>query len=404
MFKTTKRHSSKGYWTISLGILGLFVIASFLISLPLAGEAISKKVGKNIYLGSNEKIEKSFIGAGETIEINTPIGGDLIVAGASIVISSTVQGDILAAGAELRTKGKVNGNLRVAGGNVNIENEVGKNATVFGGNVILEDGSVINGDLIIFGGNIELRGKIKGNVEGAGGNIVLAGPVDGNVNLRLDPKGGIITLLPSTQIKGNLTYSAPEKADIKSGAEVLGEILKKPIKEPLPLHPAKKILSPGFFFLKLISLFGLLVVGLVIISLMPKKTREITSLIMTKPLLSIGWGVIFFIITPIIILLLFFTLIGIPLALIGMVLYLIGLYIAKIFVGIAVGQKLLEQFKKKTSSTKSKTSKKQQTLFWPMVLGIVIFVIITSIPFIGWPIKLMAVWWGIGAICLVIKR
>jgi hypothetical protein len=383
-------------------ILGFFITVSLLISLPIVGEAVSKKVGKNVYLGPEEKIEKSFIGAGETIEINAPIGNDLIVAGANIVISSAVQGDVLAAGAELRTKGKIEGNIRIAGGNLRIENEVEKNATLAGGIVILDENSVINGDVIVAGGNIELRGTIRGDVKGVGENIVLAGPIEGNVDLKLDSQEGKLTLLPGALIKGNLTYSAPEEADIKSGAEVLGEIFKKPIKEIPSRQLSKKIFGFGFLFLKLISLFGLLVVGLVIISLIPGvKVREITNQMMTKPLPSFGWGIIVLIISPVIFLLLFFTIIGIPLALIGLVLYFVSLYIAKVFVGIAVGQKLLEHSEKKISLTKSK---KEQSLFWPMVLGMIIFVIITSIPFIGWLIKLVAVWWGLGAVCLVIKK
>ena len=43
-------------------------------------------------------------------------------------------------------------------------------------------------------------------------------------------------------------------------------------------------------------------------------------------------------------------------------------------------------------------------IIWPLILGLVIFVIVTSIPIFGWVIKLAAIWWALGAFFQVKKE
>ena len=371
-------------------ISSLLVVIVCLTVLSLTAQAAIQDSKKNIYISSEEVIEGNFIQAGGTVDFNGQAQKDVIIAEGNINITGPVKGDVIVAGGNIKIKGEVAGNVRVAGGTIEIDNKVGKNVNVFGGTVIIGQDAEIGWDVLVFGGNIEIRGKVGGNIRGRGGNAILANEVGGNVDLKIDPKEGQLILYPQANIKGNLTYTASQEAEIKEGAKIAGETIYKPTVKPSvpPVTPIKKALGVSYFVGKIIGLLALLVVGLLIILLARKTSKEIGEKMLEKPWVNLGWGVIYLIITPIVLILVAITVIGIPLSLITLAFYLITLYLTKIFVGIALGQKLLRWMKKK----------QEVSLVWGMILGVIVFSILTNLPFVGWIIGLLGTCWALGAI------
>ena len=87
-----------------------------------------------------------------------------------------------------------------------------------------------------------------------------------------------------------------------------------------------------------------------------------------------------------------FTVIGIPLGIIIMLSYLIYIYLTKIFVSLFIGRGFLKFF---GSSPKSG---------WTLLVGLIIYVILTSIPFIGWILNIIFVFIGFGALLIYYKQ
>lgn len=369
-------------------VLSLLIGLGFLISLPLTTKALIKDSKKNIYIGSEEVIEGNFIQAGKTIDFNGQAEKDVIIVGESINITGPVKGDVIVIGGNIRIKGEVEGNVRIVGGTIEIDSKVGKNVNVFGGTVVIGPNAEIGWDVLVGAGSVEIRGKVNGNIKGGAGSVILANEVGGNVDLKLDSDDGQLILYPQANIQGNLTYSASQGAEIKEGAQIAGEVVYKPVVLPVTSTEFKKALGISYFIGKIISLLALLVVGLLIILLFRKKSKEIGKIMLDKPWTNLGWGLIYLIITPIVLILIAITLIGIPLALIGLACYLITLYVAKVFIGIALGQKLLKWWNKK----------QEISLIWAMVLGVISFSILTNLPFIGWIISFLGICWALGAI------
>ena len=365
----------------------------FLISFPLIGQAAFGERGKNIYVGPEEIIENNFIAAGGIIDFNGQAKKDVIVTGGTINITGPVQGDVIVAGGTVKVKGEVSGNVRVAGGTIEIDSKIGKNLNAFGGIIIVSQEAEIGWDILTAGGNIEIRGKVNGDVTGLGESIILASEVGGDVDFSIESeKEGQLILYPQTKIKGDLIYSAPQKAEIKEGTEIEGETVYKGfVPSSLTL---KSSLGISYFLRKIISLLGLLLIGLLIVVLTKKQSKAIAKRMIDRSWNSLGWGLIYLIITPIILILVLITVIGIPLALITFVFYLIVLYIAEIFIGIVLGQKLLQWW----------TKKSEVSLIWAMVLGVILFSIITDLPFVGWIISLLGICWALGAIVEIKKQ
>lgn len=374
-------------------IIGLFIFSYFLLFSFSPAQAIVQKTGENISLNSNEIIEDDFFASGQTIEINGLIKGDLFVFGQNIIINGNVEGDVIGAGQQITINGTVNGNIRIFGQIVKFNNQTDKNINVFGQNIFFSEKSGIGKNLLIFGENIEANGKIDGTVFGNGEKISLAGENNKNVYLNT----ASLILQPKTIIKGNLDYVAPQKAEMKSGAQILGKTFYK-----IPSFEKKeRKYTVAFFFWKLVSLFGFLIIGLIFISLFPKKTLEIVDQIKKTPWKNLAYGIICFIITPIISLFLIAMLIGIPLAFVGMCLYFILLYLAQLFVGITIGVEIDKKIRKPKEEIANQEQK--NNLIWPMILGMTILIILFSVPYLGWIFKLMAIWLGLGGMIGIVK-
>lgn len=367
------------------------LIGLFLIALPIAVFAANKKMSQSVYIGPEEIVDGNFIKAGNIIDISGAVNGDVIVAGNSITISGPVAGDVIAAASRLKITGPIGGSIRAIASTIEIDSEVERNVWAAAANISLGNNSQVGWDVFAAAGSLEIKGPVGGNVWATTGSLALGNEVGKKVIASLDTEGQII-LYPQAKIGGDLVYYAAsdQQLVLKEGAQVIGETTQKEvIKRP------ERVFGPTSFFFKIISLFSLLVVGLVLISLVPKKVLEVQEEMVKRPGPSLGWGLVYFFIIPIIVILLMITIIGIPLALIIIPLYLIGLYVAKVLAGFALGLLLLNKLVKE---------KYKGSLVWPLVFGLIILIVITSIPIFGWLIKLLLIWWALGAAIKIKKE
>ncbi len=151
--------------TLAILIIGLFSTLSF-------GQSEDKE---DILI--NKIQQDDTYRAGETIKVNAAIQGDLVIAGGNLTVNDSVNGDLTAAGGELFLNGYIADDVRVAVGRVTIDSEIGDDLVVFGGEVILTENAVIHGNLNCFAGNIEINGKIIGNLNIKGADVLIDGTI-----------------------------------------------------------------------------------------------------------------------------------------------------------------------------------------------------------------------------------
>lgn len=367
------------------------------LSLPIVVFAQTSAFPQNISVAKDEVINDNYIRAANTIDINGTINGDAIMAANTITINGNVAGDVIAAASVININGEVGGNVRVVAMTIQINNKIGRNLNAFGNTVTLTKNSSIGWSLVFAASQIKIDSPVNGKIWGIGSQVTLANSVGTNVDINLGEEG-VLTLTPEAKIKGDLNYSGTKDAVIQKGAQVIGETTHKPI--PVELSKTEKFFSRNWIFLRVIGLFGILLVGVVIISLAKDKTKKITSVMWQQPAKIMLFGLIYLIVIPIALVLLIFTIIGGPLSLIGFCLYLIAVYIARIFTGTLIGQKIFEYIGKR----KMEPEKKEINLIWPMILGTFILFILTSLPYVGWLFGLFAVIWALGGLGEVLKK
>ncbi|MEX0290734.1 MAG: hypothetical protein AB3N14_16640 [Flavobacteriaceae bacterium] len=115
--------------------------------------------------------------AGETVKVNADIQGDLVIAGGNLSVNDSIHGDLTAAAGELLIKGNIADDARLAVGKVTIDSEIGDDLVVFGGEVILTENAVVNGNLKCFAGNVKMDGEVQGKLELKAADILINGSV-----------------------------------------------------------------------------------------------------------------------------------------------------------------------------------------------------------------------------------
>jgi hypothetical protein len=368
----------------------VLLLSAVLFVIPLTSLAFEVKRGEGVVIGKDEVINDDVLVAGNNITVDGVINGDLKAAGANITINGGVNGDVMVAGGQVNLRGKVSDDVMAVGGTVVCDSEIGDNVMVAGGNIIISDKAKIGRDLMVGGGNILLSSEVGRNVNLGGGTVTVSSKIGGNLKANT---GEPPVLTSKSEVKGDFFYTAPREAKIESGAKILGKTTFTPLEESA--KKAKKPFFPNVGF-KIFSTLGLILAGVVIVLLFPKQSRKIADMINSKPGKSFGIGLVISLLMPALILLLIITLLGIPLALLTLSFYLCATYLAKVFVGLWIGRLILG------SGKNQQKGEKEASLLGAVALGTLLLGLILTIPFIGFLIKIVVVFLGVGAMGIVI--
>jgi cytoskeletal protein CcmA (bactofilin family) len=281
----------------------------------------------------------------------------------------------------------------VVGGQINITGTIGGNITAAGGSITISDDAEISGSIVAAGGSVTVQARVGKTITAGAGQLTIANVVNGNVLAGV----GELSLTPNSEILGNLTYYSEENAELQTGATISGTVqhFQPPVTEKKAneaAQTAKRILkglSVMWQFVRLVSAF---IVGSLLILFVPTFMKRTGETIGKRPGFSFGIGILAVVITPILVLFLLSTIIGIPLGMMLLFVYIAYMYLAKIPVVMFIGEKFLGYANYKRSS---------QIL--SLLIGLIIYGILHFIPVIGSLIGLIVLFLGIGAL-LITKR
>ncbi|KAF5412257.1 MAG: hypothetical protein C5S47_01830 [Candidatus Methanogasteraceae archaeon] len=360
-------------------LLVLLFISVILICAPAtATEMVAADHQYNI--GEGEVLEDDLIVAGGTIMINGDVSGDLITAGGNIEVAGRVDDDAWITGGSLIIDGEIGDDLRAAGGDIHLRGSVADNAMIAGGIITASSNSDVGGDLDVAGGSIEIAGHVGSDLSCGGGSVIIGGAIDGNATIYANK----IRILQSARIQGDLEYTSDKEIEIPAGT-VMGDVVYKKCERKVE-DTYSKITS------SIISFLSILLIGLLMVRFTGNTTVRVSDTIATQVLKSLGSGVLLLIAIPLIALILMITVIGIPLGLIVLFAYIVILYISKIFVGLAIGRRILTYAKQEISSP-----------YWHLVIGLIVIAFATRLPLVGFFISLIVILAGLGALFMTWK-
>lgn len=353
-----------------------------LIFIPLTSFAAEFRTGDQPSLSAGEAVSDDLYMAGGNVTSAGSVRGDLVAVGGNVLINGPVTADLTTSGGSVTILGTVGDDVRAAGGNVIIQGQVADDLLVGSGQLTI-GGAGIGGDVVVGSGVVHIDAPVRGSVKIGGGDVYINSSIGGNVHIQADK----VTLGPKTIITGDLIYTAEKEATIEEGAVVRGETEFTERKDWGGAGKAGLVALISLWFLGKIfmSLAGALVIALVF----RRYARTLVETATAKPLLEIGRGLVFLIVTPVVSVILLATFVGVPFGLLGVAAYAGALIIVSMMTAPIVIGSMVHKWVFKPSE--------YQISWKTIVLGVAIYALLTLIPFFGWIVKFGAVLLTLGA-------
>lgn len=248
---------------------------------------------------------------------------------------------------------------------------------VVGANLTIPATEVVCGAVLVTGGNLNIAGEVRGSVQEIGGNTVISGIVTGDVTVI----GGDLTVRPGATISG-ATHDVGGTITVDSGVRLVRGT------DPNLLTPTDTAHAPGLNFNVDAGSFwlGLLfwmsaTLGLCVVA--PEMVGRVRYTISRHAALSGLMGVVFGLIALIVAMVLIFTCIGIPLALLLAVAVWFGWVVGTVGLGAWIGSIIFGG------------PRHTPSLVISSLLGVVVLTLLKEAPFAG-PV----ITWLAGAIAL----
>jgi len=350
---------------------------------------ISAPVYHNLYL------------AGKYVMLNAPVFGDVYVTGGTVIINDTVSCDVCVAGGKLVINGVVCDDLRCIAGEVQIPGgQVAGETLACGGAITVGKKAIIN-QLYAVGGAVTIEGTVAENNTSYARAFVLNGSILRNAEI----KGENLTI--NGRITGNALLSAGNRLEIGNNAVLEGDTRywcpgnTAAVKQQIGpgnafADPALEQNEGRWYFLGLTTLVAfILYMGMVLLVIIAIQylfrniTKAAGDSFYQSFFSSLLYGLLFYIGTPVAIVLVLCTVIGIPLGLTALLLYVLALLLSTALAAVVVANWLNNQTGKNWPAGK----------LIPAALGIFILLkILTFTPAVGWVLAIIITGAASGAV------
>uniref|UniRef100_A0A7V3VUR7 DUF8173 domain-containing protein n=1 Tax=candidate division WOR-3 bacterium TaxID=2052148 RepID=A0A7V3VUR7_UNCW3 len=359
-------------------------IITLLLLLVIPGKSLVFRSGKDVIVGADEVINDDLIAIGNSVKILGRVNGDIFASAREVEIWNVIDGSIYTGGARIKVDVKECRSLWAFCGELDVNGNIKRNLLFFGGELKINESSSINNDLLSYGGEIIVNGRIGGRVKGRMGKFRLKGEIN---SADIETDGAIIE--STALVKNNMVIKGKKEPVIDSRATILGRTEYKKVDEKIGKKGSKikRVLKTILFLSKLI-------IGLILIAPFKKHFRTMNEILIVSPWKSLCAGFLTIIILPIFIVITLFTIIGIPISIFGLFVFFTLTYISGIIFATGLGEWLIKLFKKEGIISP----------FLSFLPGMVIISILYLIPYLGFFIRLLVLFFGTGMFTILIGR
>lgn len=355
---------------ISGGILLLF-------PLLLMAQGSSYKLGPTVRINKGDSISTNVIAAGQFVDIYGYLGDDLYAGGRNVIISGRIDDDVMIAGENITMNGTVGDMLVAAGETVLINGEVDGDLFAAGSEVRIAPNAHIHGNVAVAGNEVTFEGgTIDGWVRASGNSIKLDGTVGNYVELY----GNEFTFGDNYRPASGTTITTTHDLN----REELGNA-----PNDLQIVVNKEDTWGAALFFSIWFYVSLLITGILLMLIFRETTNDLHRFSTENYFRNTGVGFLLFIGIPIAAIILLVLVLTIPLSLLLMTLYGITLFIGYLLVSMTLGTLGIRFFKSQNTFS---------DYYWGLALGMIIILILSAIPFVGWVINLLLIFFGLGTL------
>jgi len=394
--------------------------------------AADEVIDDDVFIGADTvvvdgTVNGNLFASGNSVTINGTVGGDLIVTGSEATVNGLVNGNIAFAGQTLSVGGTVKGSIYVLAGSLTLESRaaVGRNVSFSGFGMETEPGSTVGRDLQVGSYQALLAGRVDQDVDAEVEALEIEGSIGGDLMADVSepeasPPGWFrwpgmpamvapgLRVAEEAQIGGTLTYASPvEQADTIKALPG-GGVVYQPVAKP-------QVSTTPWLVARAQDCLTLLVLGGLALWLAPALLKHLADQARARPLPSAGWGLVVMIagfiglvVLAALILVLGImmgavTLGGLASAIFGVGFSGLALAFALFLLVIVYGSKLIVAYVAGNLALRRLAPRRADGI-WPLVLGVVLYVLLRSIPVLGWFIGMIVTFVGLGAMWLLFRE
>jgi len=390
----------KKYLSVIIALVIVLNVQSASALMLDAGEVINIK----------ERVEGDAYLAGQTVRIQEKIVGDAIIAGGVLDIDATITQDAIIAGDKITINQEIGDDIRVAGSTVIIKADVQGDIIAFAETLIIDKDVTISGDIIAFVSKFQLDGQVNGNIKIASVDSTITGTVLGDTKIRtadFNLEGTLVgktefvaeqsvNITESAKFGNTVNYGHTKELDLKPNLEE--GVTANFDSELLQSQKRSKEIMPNMFSGMLV--FRILSASLVILLVawfVGKFTsKAVKNLENGKDFRqAFFYGVLSFFLPISIIILLFVSLIGIPVAIFVTFAYLSMIFFSQSITSYIVAQWLNHKYDLKQG--------KAQVFLVALGVYIVMY-LLKFIPILGVVIGLILTYIAFGALVIEYRK
>lgn len=253
--------------------------------------------------------------AGASIKVSSDIKWDLIAAWGNVIIEGIINQDLTVAGGMIHVQGTVQDDMKAAGGEVTINATVGDDVMIAWGGIIIDKNAHIKWDVVIVWGQVQILGTIDWNLDVSGGGVIIEGTVSGSVHASVET----IVMGKNAHIQGNVEYTSKnEIPNMQTYVQWKVSYTKVAADISSVYNEAQDIASSRKFSKRIF----LVAFGLLMYFGIKKTVQDAAEYGMKKPGYAFLKGIWFLAITPLVLLLLLISFVGIGFALVWVAIYI----------------------------------------------------------------------------------
>lgn len=361
-------------------ILFLLLVPIFLHSAEKSKEIEDHSI---IIIPSHTVYEGDYFASGDSIEISGIVNGDVYLLAGQVIVDGVINGDLICCAGSVDISGRVSNNARLLVGQILLSGEIGNNITAIGGNVQLLKQSSVGKNVVIIAGNADLAAHIGSEATVVASHLRVSSTIEQDLHAVV----GLMRLTSQAHIGGDIDYRSNSDAWIDQGATIVGTIAQHSsfVRNLVKSAWIQKILMGSKLLTLSMNFLYSLAIAYLLLRLFPRNLHSALLSLRGQPWRSLSTGLIALIVLPLCCLLLLMTVLGVPFALTLIALNIVGFYTAKVYF-IFWGSDWL--------SSKSKWRIHRLAAF---SLGLIVYLIISSIPGIGKIFSVAAIVFGLGA-------
>lgn len=291
----------------------------FLLSAPFFVHAYELRVAPDVSINENYVSDSNLYLASLHFWFNTTFEKDLVSASINQTIAGTIFGDSTLLGKNVFITGESYGDTRVIADTVHVSGVTNSDLIIVARHVILDSDSIINGDTLILADTLDFSGQFLGQTQITANKITVAGSIVGQTTLT----GSKIIFNPGSKVTTEISYFSPQRAVINSGADIQKNLNFNQIETIKQNDVIKRIFFGFVSFWAIIKLIATLFVLFVLTHLFRVPVQRVLEGIQDRVGFTILTGVVSILGIPLLTILLFGSLVLIPVSIIVFSMFII---------------------------------------------------------------------------------